>query len=86
MIKTIQISDEIFWGFNIQVNIDTFQNFDELATFIKVCLISFLRTHNLLNLVDKANSLHLHNHTFQHFDDIYKTNDEIIYLCGGCCL
>jgi hypothetical protein len=84
MIKTIQISDELFWGFNTQVNIDTFQNFEELAIFIKVCLISFLKTHNLLNLVEKANSLQLHNHNFQHFHDIYKTDDEIIYLCGGC--
>ena len=84
MIKTIQISDELFWGFNTQVDIETFDNFDELATFIKVCLISFLRNHNLLNLIDKANLLNLHNHNFQDFNELYTTNDEIIYLCGGC--
>jgi len=84
MIKTIQISDELFWGFNTQVDIETFDNFDELTTFIKVCLISFLRNHNLLNLIDKANLLNLHNHNFQDFNELYTTNDEIIYLCGGC--
>ena len=84
MFKTIQISDEYFWGFKEEVDINNFSSFDELAIYMKKELIGFMRSNNLLNLAEKAESLKLHNHKFLDYMDIYDTNDNIIYLCGGC--
>jgi hypothetical protein len=84
MFKTIQISDEYFWGFKEEVDINNFSSFEELAIYMKKELIGFLRANNLLNLADKAEKLKLHNHKFLDYMDIYDTKDDIIYLCGGC--
>jgi hypothetical protein len=84
MFKTIQISDEYFWGFKEEVNINNFSSFEELAIYMKKELIIFLRANNLLNLVDKAEKLKLHNHNFLDYKDIHESKDDIIYLCGGC--
>lgn len=85
MLKTIQISDEYFWGFKEEIDINNFSFFDEIAIYIKKELIRFLRHNNLLNLTDKAEQLKLHNHKFVNYIDIFYTNYDIIYLCGSCC-
>lgn len=86
MIKKIQISDELFWGFNMSININNFKSLREIADYLKKELINFLISNNLLNLKDYAEKLVLHNHQFNNYDDLYKTNDVIIYFCGACCL
>ena len=85
MNKIIQISDEFFWGFNIIINLDNYKTFDELAILLKNELITFLRRHNLLNLLDMANKLNLHNHMYKNYEDLYRNDYDIIYFCGGCC-
>lgn len=85
MRKILQISDKLFWGFNIIIDLNDYKSFDCLASFIKEELIIFLITHNLLNLVDEAKKLNLHNHNYNNYEDLYKTNDDIIYFCGSCC-
>ncbi len=84
MFKIVQISDEYFWGFKEEVDINNFSSFEELAMYMKKELIGFLRENNLLNLAEKAEKLKLHNHKFYDYMDIYDTKDDIIYLCGGC--
>lgn len=85
MIKIIQISDQLFWGFNKIISLENFKSFEELAEYIKKELIIVLIDHNLLNLKDLAQKLKLHNHQYNSYDDLYKTTDEIIYFCGSCC-
>jgi len=83
MLKTIQISDQLFWGYNEIIDINNFDNFNDLGLYMKKELIGFLKNNNLLNLAEKANDLILHNHKYIYYDDLYKTNDNIIYMCGG---
>jgi hypothetical protein len=85
MKKIIQISDEFFWGFNIIINLDNYNSFDELAKVLKDELIVFLRTHNLLNQLDMAKKLNLHHHLYKNYEDLYRNDYDIIYFCGGCC-
>lgn len=85
MIKIIQISDKIFWGFNINVNLDDYKSFEELANLLKKELILFLTKYNLLNQVDMANKITFHNHNYNLYEDLYNTGDDIIYFCGDCC-
>lgn len=84
MKKIVQISDQLFWGFHLIIEIDNYNSFDEMGNFIKKELISFLTYHNLLNLVIEAEKLKLHNHNFTNYEDLYNSNDDIIYLCGHC--
>lgn len=86
MYRTVQISDELFWGFNKSVQLTDYTNFNDLIKYIIDELIIFLKDNNLLNLVDKAKTLKLHNHNFKSYEQLYKTDEEtIIYLCGGKC-
>lgn len=84
MKKIIQISDELFWGFNIIVDINDYKSFDELIIKIKNELISFLNKNNLLCLVDKAKTLNLHNHNYKDYNELYEIKENIIYICGHC--
>lgn len=84
MQKIIQISDELFWGYNMIIDINDYSSFEELGLAMKKDLINFLNTHNLQLLKEKAELLNLHNHNFEKYEDIYNTNDDIIYLCGHC--
>lgn len=84
MQKIIQISDELFWGYNMIIDINDYSSFEELGLAMKKNLINFLNTHNLQLLKEKAELLNLHNHNFEKYEDIYNTNDDIIYLCGHC--
>lgn len=86
MYRIVQISDQLFWGFNRNVCLTNFTNFNDLIQYMRNELILFLREHNLLNLVDKAKTLKLHNHNYKLYEETHKTDeDTIIYLCGGCC-
>lgn len=84
MQKIIQISDELFWGYNMIIDINDYSSFEELGLVMKKDLINFLNSHNLQLLKEKAELLNLHNHNFEKYEDIYNTNDDIIYLCGHC--
>lgn len=84
MQKIIQISDELFWGYNMIIDINDYSSFEKLGLAMKKDLINFLNTHNLQLLKEKAELLNLHNHNFEKYEDIYNTNDDIIYLCGHC--
>ncbi len=85
MIKILQISDKLFWGFNRMVEIDNYKSFDELVKLIKNELLLFLNHNNLLELAIEAEKLKLHNHKYNNYNELYSTKDDIIYLCGHCC-
>jgi len=85
MKKIIQISDEHFWGYNIEIDLDNYSSYNELSILLKKELIKFLKRNNLLNLVDMAENLKLHNHSYIKYNDLYKSGEDIIYFCGGCC-
>lgn len=84
MIKIIQISDELFWGYSKIVNLDDYKSFEELGLDLKNDLINFLNSNNLQILKEKAEKINLHNHNYKNYNDLYSLNDDIIYMCGHC--
>ena len=80
----VQISDELFWGFKVYFNEKNYESINELVLFVKKELILFLKLNNLLNLEEIAKKINLHNHEFKSYEEMIKSNNEIIYLCGGC--
>ena len=85
MIKKIQISDDLFWGFNTIIDLTNYSSFRELELLLVKELVLFLRRNNLLYLADKAEKINLHNHNYDTYEDLFKTDNEIIYFCGHCC-
>ena len=86
MKKIIQISDELFWGFNIIIDLNYYNSLKELGEKLKDELINFLRKNNLLNLLVKAKELNLHNHCYSEYEDLFRNDYDTIYFCGNCCL
>jgi len=85
MQRIIQISDELFWGYNKIVEVDKYKSFEELGLVIKKDLILMLKMNNLEILKEKAEKLNLHNHNYDSYEEMIKINDDsIIYLCGHC--
>jgi hypothetical protein len=81
----VQISDDIFWGFNRYIDIEIFESFDELIPYIHNELITFLKENNLISLETRARDLRLHNHSYNNYEDLYKLDiNETIYICGHC--
>ena len=78
---TIRISDDLFWGFEIQVPMQYALFVDPvvLMTDLKTSLLNLLHKHNLLQLVDKADKLKLH------LDRAILPSDNILYVCTHCC-
>jgi hypothetical protein len=85
MKKIIQISDELFWGFNIIIDLNNYSSIEEIGNLLKNELIVFLRSNNLLNLLDKAKELNLHHHNYSEYEELYNNNYDTIYFCGNCC-
>jgi len=87
MQRIIQISDDLFWGYNMIVEVDKYKSFEELGILIKDDLIKMLKMNNLQILKEKAERMNLHNHGYETYEDMLKeVNKEatIIYLCGHC--
>jgi len=85
MKKIIQVSDDIFWGFNIIVDLNDYKTIDELGNLLKSELIDFLRKHNLLNLLDRAKNIDFHQHLYTSYEELDRNDYDIIYFCGDCC-
>ena len=82
--KTCNISDELFSGFTINVDLDYYFNTGELCEYVKNRLISSLDQLNLsgLSFIAKEKKFHIHDM------DIYKLRSlplgEKVWICSHC--
>ncbi len=85
--RKIQISHDLFWGYNEIVDISIFNDIEELSSYIKNNLIVFFKSHNLICLSEQVNRLKLHSHSYTTINDILEKTKEndIIYLCDHNC-
>jgi hypothetical protein len=85
MITTVVISDTMFQGFRRVICTEQFDSFKKLCEYMKEQLISELTILELTNLIEKAKTLELHNHTMKTMSDIIETRAECVWLCSECC-
>ena len=82
--KKCNISDELFHGFTIDVDLDYYYNTTELCEYVKSKLILSLEQLNLVGLssIAKGKKFHIHD------KDIYKLRSlskcEIVWICCHC--
>lgn len=80
--RTFQLSAELFWGFQVKIELQNIHNMDQVFHIIKLELQRFLTSRNLLVLSEKVDQLALHSHNGDVQDIINNTSeDSIIYLC-----
>lgn len=83
MYLTFQISDPIWWGYNIKHNLDDFHNLDDIVNYTIDNLIITLRSLNLLpqvELLEKVrNEFHIHGYKFE--DILTFKENETVYIC-----
>lgn len=77
--RTFQISDDLFWGFKIKINIDLYQNSEDIVEEVKEKLKDFLSTHNLQVLKEKVDTKILHTSSINQIHN--SKNTDIIYVC-----
>ena len=82
MVK-IQISDPIWWGYNIEIDLQDFYNIDEIIKYVLDNLEVTLESLNLLIqkefLVKVKKDFHIHNSSFE--DILMTKENDIVYLC-----
>lgn len=85
--RIFQISSQIFWGFQLVIDIEAVNNLDDVIRIIKDDLKAFLTSGNLLELRDKVDTMKLHVHyPLNTWEDIVEmtAEEDIIYLCDHC--
>jgi hypothetical protein len=83
MILKFQISDPIWWGYNIDINLDNYYNLDNIIEYILDNLNVTLRSLNLLpqaEFLEKVKKdFHIHNYRFE--DILTFKENETVYIC-----
>ena len=82
--RVCQISDELFGGFQISVDIDYYYDTDEIAAYVKNMLIGSLSNIHLGSLCHTAKNKHFHIHNKTIYNLRQAEQNEIIYICCHC--
>ena len=83
MILKFQISDPIWWGYNMNIDLDDYYNLDDIIEFVLNSLNGTLRSLNLLlqaEFLERVKKeFHIHSYSFE--DILTFDNNEIVYIC-----
>lgn len=83
MILKFQISDPIWWGYNINVDLDNYYNLEHIIEYVLDSLNGTLRSLNLLPQAEflerVKKDFHIHNFSFE--DILTFDESEIVYIC-----
>ena len=83
-ICTFKVSDELFQGFEILLDLDYYDSNEEICNQMKQSLIGFLENHHFEVLAIKAQELHLHIHDVEFGTILLSDDREEFWVCGGC--
>ena len=83
MILKFQISDPIWWGYNMNIDLDDYYNLDDIIKFVLNSLNGTLRSLNLLlqaEFLERVKKeFHIHSYSFE--DILTFKENEIVYIC-----
>lgn len=87
MIRTFQISSDLFWGYRLIIDMSKFSDISTIIDYIKNDIRTFLLSRNLQCLVEKLDACKFHIHDpYSTYSDILKntTSENVIYICDHC--
>lgn len=87
-LRKFQLSDDLFWGYQLTLDLDFFTNEQHLINIIKEDMIQFFKSKNLLQLVDKISQIELHIPPLSKIKQ--NINQQLVYVCShrhncNCC-
>lgn len=82
--RKCQISDELFGGFQIIVDLDFYYNTKELADYVKDKLIASFNKLHLGQLVVSVKNKNFHIHDKDIYDLRRGKKEDIIWICAHC--
>ena len=77
-----QLSDELFWGYQITIDIDVFHSSHDIIEVVKNDMIIFFKSHNLLMLSDRIQELPLHMPCINSLKNNVNAINQVIYICS----
>ena len=77
--RKIKTSSHLFEGFEIDIDIRYFDNFDDIIKFFKIKLNNILKNNNLNKLLEISEKSNWHIHSTD-FNEVLLNNIDI-YLC-----
>ena len=87
-IRTFQLSDDIFWGYQVNINLDTVHSIEQIICIIKHDVICYLKPKNLEILIEKIRDKKLYSIPFD--DILLRDPKDILYICNvphdNCCI
>ena len=82
-LRKFQISCPVFWGYNQYVDIDKFNNLDDIIKYFLDGCEEFFKFHNLLDLYEFFKSVkpwyHIHDVSYELMHNLPETTT--IYIC-----
>ena len=83
MKKKFQISDPIWWGYNLEIELDDFFNLNDIIDFVLENLQATLTSLNLLPQAEMLQKVkkEFHIHGLEFKDIIEKNDNDTIYIC-----
>ena len=79
-IITFQISDDIFWGYQVKINMHTVHSVEQIISIIKHDIITYLKPKNLEILIEKIRDKNFYCISFE--DILLCNSGDTVYLCN----
>jgi len=78
-----QISDPVWWGYNLDIDLDDYYDLDHIIEYVLDSLNGTLRSLNLLPQAEFLEKIkkefHIHGYTFEEI--LTFDNTEVVYIC-----
>ena len=83
-IVTFKLSDELFQGYEVVLDLDYFENVNEIYDQVTNTLKTHLELHKFEMLLErlKEKKFHIHDETMGSI--LLKSQDDIVWMCSHC--
>ena len=77
-----KISDRLFQGFEVNIDLDYYHSLEEICNQVKRTLITHLQMYNFQSLVSKAKQINFHIHDYKFGEILLFKEDEKLWVCN----
>jgi hypothetical protein len=82
VVHKFKISDRLFQGFEIDLDLDYYDSVEEICKQVKETLLVHLNSNNFEVLKDEAEKINFHIHDFDFGDILLKEEEDITWVCN----
>ena len=81
-VHKFKISDKLFQGYEVDLDLDYYDSVDEICRQVKETLLVHLDLHNFGMLKEEAKKINFHIHDFDFGDILLKEEGDITWVCN----